>query len=1525
MSARRGADGRPLPRGGACGYSLIETMIALGMAVIIGAATFAVYNAQQRSSRKHRGSNVLQTDCNLSMDQIKQELLLAGYRGDETTSVKTFSAADAGTVTFEYFDDKAKYNDTPGQTSYDPGVPWDAQYSGHTQITYSLSGGSLQRTIKRWHKATSTYVGASTQVVANNLQALAFEFDSGDNSAIGLPASASDLDDIRNVKIKVACQSTETDSVSGKREQVELTASVQPRNVGLESNPKDTTAPSIPSGLVTWDTGSCGSLQLRWNANTETDLEGYTVYYGLAAGSYSKRARLSSSPGTAGQSKYYELADLTPTKHTDVVPATYHIVLTAYDKSGNQSGYSAEVSNNPSPSKTVEPAANLSGSANSDTSINPAAPPAPTSFTAVATAGTQNEITLSWTSSSGTVNGLDGYRLYRDDASATFTPYGTVKGEGNCIAGTAELDSAKTTLKDPNLVGCKTYYYKLVAINCDPTLPIASQNFAAATGAPTDNTAPAVPKIIARAGYGRIILSLESGTEDDFDYTKVYYNEDDVGKNTYPTMADDGSVSQGTAIPDRYPYPGTKGEGVYDNPGTQGGIDFNSKTSGDPTNSAPALSLTQEYYFLAVSYDLCGNHTIADPVAQTAGKQCSDCEAGLPCQGAPPSLSSISSAGCYGSDGIDLTWNYPYLSQADITGDYRDLAGFHVFRKEGSTWDGNLNPAYELTGGTPIWFTGFQDAGGIYAAPQEGKTYSYRVVATDCYWEQHHGKISTEWPDPLNSPDDNYAFALKTDLYLGRLSFWPFYGKPYARLWGITSTAPIAVTVYGSSYAAQQFPISEGKLNFSINAEQFQCTGATPADAFGFSVFSGCTRGYNSTTIATHATGSIVLSLPYSPPVDALTGALTDTSLDEDERFQHNIVRTKVDNSALGILNMTAVQAEWENGAVNLTSVLFGDGSTTPANTFTGTGTSGAPFSLSGATPYSKDLDIPLNMTFTNADGSGVTADSNMREDQMSVRLDWTNPSMTSSSCTMTNTRAVPLGPVVSSVSMSRPSDGTVAIVVPGNSASPTAADTTLVPGTTTVDVYANVLDTSLTGLKAVKLYYIEDDTNSDPPAPPALTGTYPTFNYTAINMVYVAGNEWRTPSASPIPAKDGKRVWFFILALDNQGNFDREPEIGRGAFEYFQQQSSVCDNTPNPPSLTGYDGDGKVTLYVAADPKNTDGSWQGDFNGYKIYRNSGSTWQLWRTIPLGSTAPIEDTTSELSTMTFSYYAVSLDLCTPTPNVSAASSVFTECIGAPTCSLSLSTTTNPMHPANNMGITLSACSHQNGTADETLYVQACSSVDCNPIRVKESSDTGSFTIDPTYVPTHSPTTQLTATTAAGATNLDLRVASTDTITVRGFDTAATSAWDTTPQSALPCSASITVTPDPCASPVTPTMGSVTAGYTGSNCSSANNNVQLTWALPAAGTYTYFRVYRCNSSAGNCTPTSTDLYADNVTTDASTTLANFQWLDTSPGGKLNNTAIRLYYKVTAVNGACSTNLKESSLSTATKVSDTCTPN
>jgi hypothetical protein len=70
-----------------------------------------------------------------------------------------------------------------------------------------------------------------------------------------------------------------------------------------------------------------GDVKLHWDANTETDLQGYKLYWGTASGAYG-------APITLGLQNDYTLTGLNP--------GTYFIAVTAFNAAG-ESGYSNEV------------------------------------------------------------------------------------------------------------------------------------------------------------------------------------------------------------------------------------------------------------------------------------------------------------------------------------------------------------------------------------------------------------------------------------------------------------------------------------------------------------------------------------------------------------------------------------------------------------------------------------------------------------------------------------------------------------------------------------------------------------------------------------------------------------------------------------------------------------------------------------------------------------------------------------------------------------------------------------------------------------------------------------------------------------------------------------------------------------------------------------------------------------------------------------------------------------------------------
>ena len=97
-----------------------------------------------------------------------------------------------------------------------------------------------------------------------------------------------------------------------------------------------------------------------------------------------------------------------------------------------------------------------------------------------------------------------------------------------------------------------------------------------------------------------------------------------------------------------------------------------------------------------MSFDLCGNASEFSTHAITLSELCGD---DPDFAGAPPIPSGLDAEGC--SSYVRLEWTHQGTTIVD-------LAGYHVYRSEGSTFD--LASSTELTAGAPQWFDHFMDS-----------------------------------------------------------------------------------------------------------------------------------------------------------------------------------------------------------------------------------------------------------------------------------------------------------------------------------------------------------------------------------------------------------------------------------------------------------------------------------------------------------------------------------------------------------------------------------------------------------------------------------------------------------------------------------------------------------------------------------------------------------------------------------------------------------------------------------------------
>ena len=248
-------------------------------------------------------------------------------------------------------------------------------------------------------------------------------------------------------------------------------------------------------------------VTLIWDPNSENDLAGYTLYYGIATASYDNSIDI-------GNVTNYTATNLTENE-------TYFFAVTAYDTSLNESDYSIEVDytvpNTTPPTDTTPPSV-------------------PDSLTA--TAISDSQINITWNASTDDV-AVAGYKIFRDSIEIAVT--------------------SNTSYQDNGLTPSTSYSYSVSAFDAEGNESIKSLESSATTQSAPNNPPVLDPIADIIVDEGDTVVLSPTANDPDGDTLSFTYsgwmttdskttNYDDAGIYTVTITVSDGSLTDSQDI-----------------------------------------------------------------------------------------------------------------------------------------------------------------------------------------------------------------------------------------------------------------------------------------------------------------------------------------------------------------------------------------------------------------------------------------------------------------------------------------------------------------------------------------------------------------------------------------------------------------------------------------------------------------------------------------------------------------------------------------------------------------------------------------------------------------------------------------------------------------------------------------------------------------------------------------------------------------------------------------------------------------
>lgn len=1422
------------------GFTMTELIIAIFITGIISAAVYAVYTNYYRQSSVQDLMLEAQQNARVGINLMERELMNAGYAAGTADIITRAESAD---LEFIYTDPStdASMSATAGK---------------RLKVRYELKTYDGIKYLTRKQTNMTDSVTGDTEKMIPYLQSLQFTYYDVDGDEITSISDQNDRNTIRFISVAIVTQTKDPVQATGSPKTFMVETHIRLRNIGIGQTALDSTPPSAPVDPQVRDPGLCGRLKVKWTLNTEGDVSGYKVYYGTSSGDYTgvinvPVAVLSGSTYSCTQSSGSMECTLspsspaltyTPSNAAAGSETVYYLAVKAYDNSLNHSNYSTEVYGNPDPSNPTY------GTGTNDSTLNPVKPVAVTGIGGANPS--EGDIQLSWDSYDTETNpDVVGFRVYRSASPFSSYPIDPTEAGIDWVAGepgsgkpsVSSADSSYTD-SDPSLVGCRVYYYAIAPVNCDATL-----------------------------------ITDEGSDPDSKKYLQTDYDATcgDGSTSCSPGSGFSASTGSDTAPEDT---------GVPDAPGIGARAGWKRVALSVTQPSASDLDQTCVYVNEGVQYPALLTDTETYPLTDGCYQ--------VNTSSTPNAIRLIEDDGIFTVSELSQSssTSFWHNSMTEITS-IPSLMETGTYSYRAVSFDLCANASNITAAQATTTLCGEDPQSGEKPPAVTGAGAAACASPVTLSWTGVSSDISQ--PSTPTNPYDLAGYRVFSSSASGDWSSATLL-NPVAPYWG-TTYQDTAITDGGTYYyrvVSTDCPYE--RVNPPSNVIRDDMISGTLNSAQVGPVYPGridrdekC-PGVGSCAKDDHR--EVLTGVTIDNAAGNGTGATTPSS-----GLTHHTVTMFLDNTSAGTMTVTGASVSWVGSTAFLRKITIGGGRSGVGQTFTDIA-SGLTTTVAGNPPYTRAVSnatltsaqiaagaryAPITLEFKDSDGNAV----DMRDDQLLITLYVRNDSTGTTSCLtyLTVSRSlegvfVPFGPSITAAQQDKPSSPTFGYAVPGSTGLntvPSGSEGTVVAdsGVTvnvSADVSGNTTDET-TGTKvpvsSVKLYY-KVTVNT--------VTTAPASGFTEVTMTNASGNIW----TGAIPSNDGFRVWYYMVAVDADGNFDRDPEVAHGAYVYDQKEFDVCEVTPSEPTgaiavASGSD----VTVKWDAVTTYTNGATINpvDTIKYRVYRGGSLIASDLTTTTYVNTG--------LAAGVYTYTVRATNACsTPGPKVSSDSNTAAACVGL-SGSFTLDVSPTEIYQGQSYNVTILDC-----LAIYSTYATTVETINSTAGYFGFSNTSSVATYSPTITET-GPATALfpitIGTTASALETGKLRVAQTDTITV------------TYAPVSPGVSRTVQVVVDPCTNtPKAPASltGSVTGQNMGLTWSAVTLNTDDTSIADLAGYRVYEKV--CADGAPNCT--GSDIVKDwflRTTTDSATT-------SVTVAADQGNVSQRIYYFKVKAYDSCS---------------------